>query len=477
MSVDRQAAESLTVHAPSSPDETYGPDRTLIQMAAWLTERIPLLDALFEARSDLRSVRICEELTQQHPLAEGEMTTPMVRYEFLLEGGKTVGSLESRAARELAIAVGPAGEGIRIRCVMTDETFFHETFDLTIQRDGSATARIGYWNPEIILSEGEFTEDELLEQYFLWQRRQDKYVGCKIELRLLNSHILKLPMKSEHYFQPLVDRPSSVYTYRDIVPYAEEGFRALFAMQRDPNRVEFTDRGIVVAFDGQIQDLSQSSTLVARELPCPAIDLALAQSEARSDIAWEANPGLGDRYALHFDMEGRQDIAPPPALTSAVSQSAPTLLRLRPPHKFIPDIARLSSRSLELVSERFRTLVELVEPGVHGFYPVKVLDRDGKETARTYFLLKIMNIVDARRDATAMLSPRERDEWLKSINRRFESGLLFDGAAVTGKHLWRDKQRPTSSEFYVSDLLWNLIDQSRLRHLPVRSVRLIPDRA
>lgn len=444
-------------------------------MADWLTERIPLLDVLFEARSDLRSVRIFEKLTRQHPRTDGEMTTPVAQYEYHLEGGKALSKLESNAARELAIAVGPAGEGIRIRCVMTDEAFFHETFDLTIQRDGSATAIIGYWNPELILSEGEFTDDELLEQYFLWQRRQDKYVGCKIELRLLNSHILQLPMKSKDYFQPLVDRPSSIYAHRDIVPYAEEGFRALFAMQRDPNRVEFNDRGIVATFDGQIQSLSQSSTLVARELPCPVVDLALAQSEARNDVAWEANPGAGDRYAKLFDMEGRQDIAPPPALTSAGSQSAPTLLRLRPPHKFIPDITKLSSRSLDLVSERFRALVEFVEPGVHGFYPVKVLDRDGKETARTYFLLKVMNVVDARRDATAVLSPRERDEWSKSINRRFESGLLFDGAAVAGKHLWREMQHPTSSKFYVSDLLRNLVDQSRLRQLRVRSVKLVMD--
>src|SRR5262245_4031384 len=174
----------------SSPDESIqGPDRTLEQLAGWLTSTAATFDALFQELPRLQAVQIAEDLTEQHPEEEHEMTSPRAQFLYLNEGGRkqycSPADIINGAAFRLLRAVHADGSGIRARCAIESELFHYETYQLTVHREGRCEGRIRHWDfdgagPEYV---------ERLEQMFEWKRDGSRYVGRSIELRLGGPHI------------------------------------------------------------------------------------------------------------------------------------------------------------------------------------------------------------------------------------------------------------------------------------------------
>lgn len=145
----------------------------------------------------------------------------------------------------------------------------------------------------------------------------------------------------------------------------------------------------------------------------------------------------------------------------------PTHARLSTPFKTLPDFVRLP-RAWG-VTDAFRDKVEELEPGVHQFFPVTLLDPKGVpiEGAR-YSILNILNVVPA------MDTELTRGNWIEPISPSAERIFEFAGGVnfhmvlrreVAGSlHLWRDALRPRSGVFF-SDALGDWVKREKLKKL------------
>ncbi len=259
----RPAATTMPDEPP--PDDSYGPDRTLAGIADWLSENAALIRAYFAEAPAALALRIVEKLTEQHPKEEFEGIKSGVTFEYLLYDGTILQKRDPHGAANATVedlkviaascavvaAAGPTGDLIRRRCVITDDIYFNELYELTLRRDGTCQGRIRYHNFEI-----EQTKDEeKLEQYFAWARQGARYVGQRIELRLWSPYIPEFIAGPERDKQALLEDPAAIYTHAETVPYRDEGYRSLFLMRRPPDRIRFESGYIALLFDGEHPDL------------------------------------------------------------------------------------------------------------------------------------------------------------------------------------------------------------------------------
>ena len=109
----------------------------------------------------------------------------------------------------------------------------------------------------------------------------------------------------------------------------------------------------------------------------------------------------------------------------------------------------LSSRKLQdfesswisAVSDRFRELIEDLEPGVHQFEPVQFVSKDGRDLGHRWFW-QICNRLDSvNREYTNWFLRDGQGFWtppsLSSI-RQEDRKLVFDAATIGNAHFWHD---------------------------------------
>jgi hypothetical protein len=106
------------------------------------------------------------------------------------------------------------------------------------------------------------------------------------------------------------------------------------------------------------------------------------------------------------------------------------------------------------VSDRFRDLIEEIEPGVHQFEPVRFVDRDGSELGTRWFW-QICNRIDSvHRGLTNWTLPGV--EW--STPLRYKPRMVFDLEKIGNAQFWHDKHK--SNAAYVSDAVKKRIEDA-----------------
>lgn len=95
------------------------------------------------------------------------------------------------------------------------------------------------------------------------------------------------------------------------------------------------------------------------------------------------------------------------------------------------------------VDEELKSVIERIEPGVHQFWPVKILMPRGKVYPKQYYGMVIRNFRDS-------FVPRESEynRYQSSDDMYFASGdakrdyadLCFKQQNLKGVHLWREKK-------------------------------------
>lgn len=104
----------------------------------------------------------------------------------------------------------------------------------------------------------------------------------------------------------------------------------------------------------------------------------------------------------------------------------------------VPDFQILHSPTM-IVSQRFREVVESIEPGVHQFEPVEYVTKGGEHVA-DMFVFVICNRIDSvDRDLTTMY---RFDNYWKAGGPLGGSRLAFNSAQVGNHHIWIDKYLP-----------------------------------
>ncbi len=111
------------------------------------------------------------------------------------------------------------------------------------------------------------------------------------------------------------------------------------------------------------------------------------------------------------------------------------------------------------VSQRFRDAVEAIEPGVHQFFPVELLHRDGTPYGEPLYYWNITTAIDAIRPDLGgvhkMGDPNRPGThgWVitSGVKHHDRKQLAVDAATIAGRAAWRDV-RMISRDF-ISDAL------------------------
>lgn len=126
---------------------------------------------------------------------------------------------------------------------------------------------------------------------------------------------------------------------------------------------------------------------------------------------------------------------------------------------------------LVFVSTELKALVEGLEPGIHQFFPVELVDQDGRHLADHWFWVVCNRIDSVDRALTAAVlwkgvlwrPARElsEDELPVGTDRSRQATIVFNSQQIGAAHFWRDKYL-SGGGLYCSDRAANLIREAAL---------------
>ncbi len=137
---------------------------------------------------------------------------------------------------------------LKQRCIIRDDLFYQEAFDLTIWQGGGVFGMLRY--PPVGDIE-HFPDFEIAEQYFIWTRRGDRYVGDRLEIRLWGQYLPDFLDEGGDALREIQEVPASLLTSSDILPGRDNGYIALYQMQRPPTRVDLGRKSISAVYEGE----------------------------------------------------------------------------------------------------------------------------------------------------------------------------------------------------------------------------------
>jgi hypothetical protein len=130
---------------------------------------------------------------------------------------------------------------------------------------------------------------------------------------------------------------------------------------------------------------------------------------------------------------------------------------------------------LAVVDQDLKEIIEEMEPGVHRFWPIKIVMPRNKEYPANYYGILVGNFPNAfRPDASEPSAFRKGENiyLLGSFEKGKLEGLAFSEQAKGGMHLWREPNI-SQVDLFLSDQLLERIKKAGLRvgrHYRVRLV-------
>jgi len=200
--------------------------------------------------------------------------------------------------------------------------------------------------------------------------------------------------------------------------------------------------------------------------------LSLTQARMTAPAHWHISAlgFLEDRYGSSFiadrstvwwsgfDWEEGKRIHHPGQVLTAINVSR---------GEVYPDFLRLTN--LVLASARFRGLVEALEPGVHQFFPVKMVRKSGELISLSYFLLNVAQSFDCVvaersdlvwRSASSAVGDLPREPLRYQVINTHD-GLILRKDVVRGRHMFRSQGKlPLNGCLFFSNELMTKVAEA-----------------
>jgi hypothetical protein len=192
-------------------------------------------------------------------------------------------------------------------------------------------------------------------------------------------------------------------------------------------------------------------------------------SRARNVMAYLASFRVDWVPTIQFDppISYRPDFE---SCTPLDPASVPTRAVQKSKQKTINDIVPVNAAWC--VSETFRRLVEMLEPGVHQFLPIELIRFNGQKAEHDYFMFNILCRVEV------LIVEKSNVVWRETYSERVPevSGykylslgpdpvqLVLSKRQLEGRHVWRGEKHFRSRVFF-SDTLVEAIRTKKLQRL------------
>ena len=164
-----------------------------------------------------------------------------------------------------------------------------------------------------------------------------------------------------------------------------------------------------------------------------------------------------------------------PVLTPLRDHEWPQEFQARRPIKNLGVVFKAINRVLA-VNEQMKDLIERIEPGVHQFRPLTVLQPDSTPFPGSYFTMVIGQFRDAFQPEDTEQKLWREVSYTDNNNQTVITGLYtclavgeesyarlaFSRRVIGDAHLWRDS-RLLGPDYYISDVLRDEIKRAKLR--------------
>ncbi len=181
------------------------------------------------------------------------------------------------------------------------------------------------------------------------------------------------------------------------------------------------------------------------------------------DAPLELNPGLGKSgmpHALHGPYERRNE-------PLGLVHNTPKILqteKIKSPGDFFGPAGSPSA-----VSQRFKDLIEKFEPGVHEFFPIKLVNGRRTEWPGNYYLMRV------RTWRSALMINQSRVYWSERSDGSFylsphpwtKGEIYINSRQVENSHLWRNVPC-LGNKLFCSDEFYKACRAAKLKYLKWR---------
>jgi hypothetical protein len=228
----------------------FGPDATFCAIAEWLTTNVLSIDEFF---SEMRYtyLHLTEDAASQNHDAANEGIGLRIAFEksdrlasnFLPKNKPNTSKLKPVEA-----AWRERFERLRSHCVIREDVPYQEALKLSIWQGGMAFG--------MVRQPGDSAEFALpgraaAEQYFVWMRQDDRYVGRQLEIRLQGASVATWFGQNTAVLRPVQAAPAELLANPHVLQEQEHAFVCLFQMQRSPTRVDIGRKTISAIYEGE----------------------------------------------------------------------------------------------------------------------------------------------------------------------------------------------------------------------------------
>lgn len=156
-------------------------------------------------------------------------------------------------------------------------------------------------------------------------------------------------------------------------------------------------------------------------------------------------PDEGLPFRTHGNRSGR----------AIESDYLPKKIQLGGPKRDIPEI--YSPTGSLLVNDKFKDIVEELEPNVHQFFPIELIWKDGSHASNKYWFNPCNRLDSVDREKTTCL--------FENIWKPYRGGdLVFNLDKIGNCHAWIDKFI-SAGPIFISEILANKLEAANLSGL------------
>lgn len=163
-------------------------------------------------------------------------------------------------------------------------------------------------------------------------------------------------------------------------------------------------------------------------------------------------------------------------LTPLLPREYPTEFRTEKTQRSLGSLVMLPN-SLLLVDEAFKSLIDVLEPSIHQFWPIQIISPKGVDYPTPYYGMLVQQYLDGFRpefsDPKAWSKSQYSDHYNIVGNERASCAeLAFSEAIIGNAHIWHDR-RMRRPNLFISDTLQAEMKRAGLRvwrHYPTKSI-------
>lgn len=154
-------------------------------------------------------------------------------------------------------------------------------------------------------------------------------------------------------------------------------------------------------------------------------------------------PSYGLHVSFKFTGITSHEIDHPRAMPPLMDYEQPQIFAIEQEHsKAFGSLVKLTDRLLA-VDEQLKTIIEVLEPGIHQFWPVEILAKNRTSIAKRYYGMRVRQFLDSfvpDQTPPKAVTDETGSYYACSPTKQGCKDLAISRTAIGSTHLWRERK-------------------------------------